>query len=227
VTATISNYVSSTGLFFDLVGAGLIWKFGLPAEISRSGAQHRVTEGVDRVEIATARRFDRISSWGFVALIVGFALQLASNFLGRSSTLQIQTHVNWNTTLNDPLTIVFTAVIAGATVIYTILTRRLWKTTRTSVDIARYNAFMAYMTALIGQIEKVKATDAAAAKLLEAFSSVVADVAINRFLGEIDFARDVDARKDFMRVADVLRAHGVDPAAVPGLGDVLKRMQTS
>jgi hypothetical protein len=227
VTATVSNYISSAGLFLDLMGAALIWKFGLPAEISRTGAQHRITEEIDRAEVATARRFDRISSWGFVALLIGFALQLASNFLGRSTTLQVRTHIDWNTALNDPLTIVFTAVIAGSTVVYTVLTRRLWKTTRNSVDIARYNAFMAYMTALIGQIERMKATDAAAAKLLEAFSSVVAEVAINRFLTEVDFTHDADARNAFTRIADVLRAHGVDPAAVPGLGDVFKRMQTS
>ena len=222
----ISNYMNSAGLFLDLLGAVIIWRFGLPAEISRSGAQHLDAEDVDKAEVAKAKRYDRLSWWGFLSLFAGFALQLASNFFGRSSTLDVRTRIEWNFTLTDPLTVGFTAVIAISTIVYTILTLRLWRTTRASVDIARYNAFMAYMTALVAQIEKVKSSDPVRAKLLEAFSTVIADVAISRFLSEVDFARDKDARADFTRVAEVLRAHGVDPSAIPGLGGILKQMET-
>lgn len=78
---TCSQWVNSAGLILDIVGAGLLWKFGLPAEISRSGAVHRITDGVDEGERRLAARYDRASFWGFLALVAGFALQLLSNFL--------------------------------------------------------------------------------------------------------------------------------------------------
>ena len=65
----------------DIVGAGLIWKFGLPAELSREGTNYRSTGGKDHAEAAKARRYDQISWWGFLLLVLGFALQLCSNFL--------------------------------------------------------------------------------------------------------------------------------------------------
>jgi hypothetical protein len=117
--------------------------------------------------------------------------------------------------------LVFTGFIAASTVVYTIVTIRLWRTTRHSVDIARYNAFMAYMTTLGTQIDKAQASDPGAAKLLEALSGVMADVGIGRFLKDIDFAKDEEARQHFQRIAAVLRAHGIDPASVPGIGKAL------
>lgn len=221
---SISADLNSVGLILDLLGAGLIWRFGLPAELSRSGTQYRAIEGTDADEIAKAKKFDRLSSWGFLSLIVGFALQLASNFLGRSTAAALTTRIEWSTALRDPFMVVFTAAIAVSTAAYTIITLRLWRTTKDSVDVARYNAFMAYMTTLASQIEKAQTSDPSAAKTLEALSTVVADIAVRRFLKDVDFTTDQEAGEDFKRVANVLRSHGVDLTTVPGVGDVLRRM---
>lgn len=78
---SIQNLVNSAGLILDIAGAGLLWKFGLPAEISRTGAVHRITNEVDEAERNLAARYDRASFWGFLALVAGFVLQLLSNFL--------------------------------------------------------------------------------------------------------------------------------------------------
>lgn len=80
---TFSNCINSIGLVLDIVGAGLIWKFGLPAEISRTGAIYRVEEGKDEAEKARARFYDRVSWWAFLMLVAGFALQLCSNFIAK------------------------------------------------------------------------------------------------------------------------------------------------
>jgi hypothetical protein len=37
---TISNGINSIGLVCDIIGAVLIWKYGLPDTISRSGASY-------------------------------------------------------------------------------------------------------------------------------------------------------------------------------------------
>jgi hypothetical protein len=78
---TNSNIVNSVGLILDIVGAGLLWRFGLPADISRSGAILLATEQIDEEERRKALRYDQVAFWGFLLLVGGFALQLVSNFL--------------------------------------------------------------------------------------------------------------------------------------------------
>ncbi len=78
---TLPNIINSFGLVLDIVGALLLWKFGLPAEISRSGTGTILLEGTDESEIALAKKYDRWAKVGLICLAVGFALQLISNFL--------------------------------------------------------------------------------------------------------------------------------------------------
>jgi len=65
----------------DILGALLLWKYGLPEPISRSGAIHLIAEESDDAEIAKAKQFDRRARVGIGLLVLGFALQLLSNFL--------------------------------------------------------------------------------------------------------------------------------------------------
>ena len=78
-----ANAVNTLGLFLDIVGAGLLWKFGLPAEINRQGHIYRRIAEIDEAEKSRALRYDRISSWAFLLLVVGFALQIISNFMSK------------------------------------------------------------------------------------------------------------------------------------------------
>lgn len=50
-----SNLVSSIGLVCDIIGAVLIWRFGLPEPVSRSGAIHIICEQTDEAEKAKAK----------------------------------------------------------------------------------------------------------------------------------------------------------------------------
>ncbi len=75
--------VNSLGLIFDIIGAYLVWHYGLPPDVNRRGTRRLLLEGVDQAEIQKAKRFDFRSSVGFVCLIIGFALQLVSNWVGR------------------------------------------------------------------------------------------------------------------------------------------------
>jgi hypothetical protein len=79
--AVIGTVISSVGLVFDIVGALLLWKYGLPAPINRGGVQHLILEQIDEVEAETTRKFDRNSRWGLGLLILGFALQFAGNII--------------------------------------------------------------------------------------------------------------------------------------------------
>jgi hypothetical protein len=78
---TCGTWVNSAGLVLDIGGAYLLFRFGLPAEISRSGAVHLVAEQANAAEIALGKRYDRWGHTGLGLLIAGFVLQLLSNFI--------------------------------------------------------------------------------------------------------------------------------------------------
>lgn len=79
-----ADLVNSAGLLFDIVGAVLIWRFGLPPEVSRSGASYLVVNPDDSVMAATkkmAARYDFLGRLGLALLIFGFFIQIVSNFV--------------------------------------------------------------------------------------------------------------------------------------------------
>lgn len=77
----LSKLVNSSGLCLDILGALLLFRFGLPAKIDRDGHRYLIMEGEDASEKAQANLYDRIGAVAVLLLIAGFALQLASNFL--------------------------------------------------------------------------------------------------------------------------------------------------
>lgn len=68
------------GLILDIIGVILLWKFGLPENIDRSGTIVLAAEGCDESEKKKASMYDRISQFALLLLIVGFALQIVGNF---------------------------------------------------------------------------------------------------------------------------------------------------
>jgi hypothetical protein len=76
-----STTANSLGLVLDIIGALLVWKFGLPAHISRTGAIYIIAEQTDEVEAALAKKFDRWAKVGLLCLALGFGFQLLSNFI--------------------------------------------------------------------------------------------------------------------------------------------------
>jgi hypothetical protein len=80
-TAMISgNSINSAGLLLDIIGAWLLWRYGLPEPISKTGAVHLIAEQTDQAEIDKATRYERWARIGMTFLILGFALQLISNY---------------------------------------------------------------------------------------------------------------------------------------------------
>ena len=76
-----ASCVNSIGLVFDIVGALLLWRYGLPEPISKTGAIHMIAEQSDQSEIDRAKRFDRWAHAGIALIVLGFLLQLISNYL--------------------------------------------------------------------------------------------------------------------------------------------------
>jgi hypothetical protein len=73
--------LNSIGLVFDIAGVVLLFKFGLPEEISRTGSSALLIEERDETEVRRARLYDRLGGLGLGLLILGFVVQLVSNLL--------------------------------------------------------------------------------------------------------------------------------------------------
>ena len=87
------NIINSAGLILDIIGALLIWRFGLPEKIDRDGDMNIACEQIDKTEKTKAKKHDCLAHIGVILLIVGFVLQLASNLL-RANNYTISTTNN-------------------------------------------------------------------------------------------------------------------------------------
>jgi len=76
-----STIVNSIGLVIDIVGALILFRFGLAPKIDVEGHVHLILEQVDEGEIALAKRYKSSSSIGIILIGIGFLFQLISNFL--------------------------------------------------------------------------------------------------------------------------------------------------
>lgn len=121
--------------------------------------------------------------------------------------------------------ITFTGTIAVTTIVYTIFTRRLWRETRYSSDIARYTAFTNYLTVLAAEIEKAKESDPSSAAFLETLSSLMLEAGVDQFLDDVDFKKNPKLRDYYNKLEGVIRAHGVDPMQLPWFRPILERMK--
>ena len=73
--------ISSVGLLIDIAGAVLIFLYGLPADVRRTGAVFLCLEQDDVSERKKAVKYDHLARFGLGLLILGFLIQLVSNFL--------------------------------------------------------------------------------------------------------------------------------------------------
>ncbi|MXX73092.1 MAG: hypothetical protein F4Y73_14705 [Gemmatimonadetes bacterium] len=72
--------INTGGLLLDIVGVVLLFRFGLPPDVSRDGAVVW-TLGTDEGEVRKAKRFVWVS-WAALGLIVtGFILQIVSTWM--------------------------------------------------------------------------------------------------------------------------------------------------
>src|ERR1017187_5618226 len=127
--------------------------------------------------------------------------------------------------MNEVLTTVFTAVIAASTVIYTIVTFRLWKATQGSLDVAKATVLMNYLVTVAQEVEKTKEANPQAAMLLQQVAMLVTEVAMEHFLEEIKLSKQPRVRDALNKLDGLLRAHGVDPQSVPWFRPVAEKMK--
>ena len=81
ISANLGVIINSLGLSLDIVGVVLLFRYGLPPEgVSRTGAQ-LLSLGTNPEVQEKAKRYFRLSWAALFCLVMGFVLQIVSNFL--------------------------------------------------------------------------------------------------------------------------------------------------
>ena len=80
--STLAEIINSLGLALDIVGVVLIFRYGLPEEVNRTGASYFTNSPDPESEDAKkAKRYDKLSRFGLILLVAGFTLQIISNWI--------------------------------------------------------------------------------------------------------------------------------------------------
>ena len=79
VMANTPAYLNIGGLFLDIIGVIMLFRFGLPADIRRGGTRLFDMGNPDLEEKAKAERYDRWALVGLTILIAGFLAQGAGS----------------------------------------------------------------------------------------------------------------------------------------------------
>ncbi|GHN02370.1 hypothetical protein WSM22_38590 [Cytophagales bacterium WSM2-2] len=77
-----SNWFTLIGLVFDIVGALLLFKYGLPSKVKEMGSAFGGGPEADEEEkerLAYNRKIEIMANTGLVLLILGFVLQFIAN----------------------------------------------------------------------------------------------------------------------------------------------------
>ena len=77
----LSDVINSAGLALDIGGVILLFIYGLPERVDRFGSGADWTFGVDEEEAKKYKRYKKNSFWGLGFLVLGFFLQLVSNWI--------------------------------------------------------------------------------------------------------------------------------------------------
>ncbi len=75
------NNLNTLGLILDIIGVVLLFKYGLPDDISPSGSVSLDTEDVNEDDIKLYKIYKRKSRIALGFLITGFILQAVSNYI--------------------------------------------------------------------------------------------------------------------------------------------------
>ena len=73
--------LNTLGLILDIIGVIILFKFGLPADVSKEGHIGMAFQGTNTDDIKKYKKFDIWSRIGLGLLILGFLLQIVSNYV--------------------------------------------------------------------------------------------------------------------------------------------------
>lgn len=78
---SMAYIINMIGLCFDITGVILLFIYGVPSEISKTGAIHLVTEQTDDEEVEKWKKYNKRSKIGLTFICIGFIMQFVSSYI--------------------------------------------------------------------------------------------------------------------------------------------------
>jgi hypothetical protein len=128
--------------------------------------------------------------------------------------------------MSEVLTVVFTAIIAIATCVYTYFTIRLWRATKASVDVTKATVLISYLTTMAQEIDKRSITNPQEAALLQNVTMLLAQVSMGRLLEDVKMSKEPELRDTLNKLHGLMQAQGVDPQNIPWFRPVIDKMKS-
>lgn len=76
----MNTAINTIGLFLDLIGVLLLFKFGLPSNVDKNGYIGLILEQEDENEKLKWKKYNFWSKIGLGFILIGFILQIISNY---------------------------------------------------------------------------------------------------------------------------------------------------
>ena len=77
----MTEHIAAIGLILDIIGAIIIFKYGIPRNLNPHGHTFKVMEQVNQEEIDKFRKYKSRGDFGLLLLIIGFVLQLIGQLI--------------------------------------------------------------------------------------------------------------------------------------------------
>ena len=74
----LPDVINSTGLALDIGGVILLFIYGLPAEVRK---EQIIYWGEGKEQVEKWKHYKKLSNLGLILLVIGFLLQLVSNWI--------------------------------------------------------------------------------------------------------------------------------------------------
>lgn len=141
--------------------------------------------------------------------------------------------------MNEIIMLVFTGVIAAATVVYAFYSIRLWRATRDSIKVAAASVQVAaasaqmntafgswnYLLQLHNTAEEAKRRgDHKSAAVIHDLEAVMTEFTTVQFLKGINL-KDPEVVAYYRKLKEVYEAQNIDPNQVPMLGDIIRQIE--
>ena len=124
------------------------------------------------------------------------------------------------------LMVIFTAVIAASTIVYTVMSYRQWQATKFSADLTRLTAFINLMFQYHQWVEEQKKLGTPGISVFEQFEPVMVELGITElFVKHVDLKKNRRAVAYLSQLEGILRANNIDPDSIPPLRPFFRKLK--
>jgi hypothetical protein len=125
--------------------------------------------------------------------------------------------------MSDYIALIFTGVIAIATIIYTFYSIQLWKATRVSAEIARQTAFVNMWAQLNNYAQAAKQQGLPEANFLRQFGDILAEFIIRSLVEDLNKRKNENVREFYRQIDEMIAAQDIDPKTIKWFSPLIKK----